>query len=144
MKTFDLSFFTTTKADFEFNNLRQYRFYNQELKLGDKKYFVDFSFVVDYKSTDEEFGSSFSERINKIKIGFYINRKNRNVEKAHIWIKDYETNKRAAPETYQLLKDLLQRKSPPCIYVETLGDDGYYYDRPSYASDFIFEWSEEK
>lgn len=144
MKAFDLGFFTTTKADFEFNNLRQYRFYNQELKLGDKKYFVDFSFVVDYKFFDEESTSSFSERINKIKIGFYINRKNGNIEKSHIWIKDHETGKRAAPEAYQLLKDLLQYKSPPCVYITSLEDDGYHYDRPSYPSDFIFEWSEEK
>lgn len=138
MKSFEINFYNPV---FKTGKFEQYRFYNPEFKLGEKRYFVDFSFVASRAGYDSF--TDFSDYINKIYIGYAINRKTKELDKLHIWIKDLETNKRALPEVYELLRKKIEDE-PPYIFVSQKNDSGEYEEVHSYASKNIFEWSELK
>lgn len=95
------------------NNKNQGRFYAPNLTIAGKKYFVDFSYCFDYNEDYEDLGVG---PVSFLKIGYYLDRKTGEPIKAHIWIKDLETNKRAAPEVYKSFIEAL-RKNVTSHYV---------------------------
>jgi hypothetical protein len=100
----------TVDLDFEYcyqaGNKYQGRFYVPTLIIAGKKYFVDFPYCFDYQSDLKEWDLS---PVSFIKMGYYLDRKTGDPVKAHIWIKDLETGKRAAPEVYKVFIDKLRQ-----------------------------------
>jgi hypothetical protein len=139
-RTYDLEFATRT-PDFKVNNLSQYRFYNRTFKIGDKKYFVDFSYVVEFTGLPlEDYPDNY---VKNIHCGFYINRNTGGLEKAHIWIKDPETNKRATPDIYEAFI----KKMTQAIFVGygyEVEADGMYYMPQIYVRSNLIIWGETK
>lgn len=88
------------------NNKNQGRFYALNLTIAGKKYFVDFSYCFDYNEDHEDLGVG---PVSFLKIGYYLDRKTGEPIKAHIWIKDLETGKRAAPEIYKSFIETLRK-----------------------------------
>lgn len=140
-RTYDLDFVGRAPV-YELNNLNQYRFYNREFKIGEKRYFIDFSYVVEFTGLSlEDYPDNY---VKNIHCGFYINRITGGLEKAHIWIKDPETNKRATPDIYELfIKEITKPISIGCVE-DTDPEDGSYYERLVYIDPSLIIWGETK
>jgi len=143
MRTYNLDDSPPSKKCVTFRNFCQRRFFNNNFAIEGKKYFIDFSYVIEFTGNDYCDCDRYSQYISKIYLGYYLDRKTEQIVKAHIWIKDYETNKRAAPEVYAQFKEWLEKNHNLILEIE--GNDDFdedvIYDYPDLN---IFEWSEVK
>ena len=149
MKTFHIddspveSYHKPNPNEHTVGNLTQRRFYNPEFRLRERKFFIDFSYVIYFTGLSRWDCNNYSDYITKIQLGYHLNRKTGEVVKGHIWIKDPETGKRAAPEVYAEFKKWLEKNHNLVLVIEREDDydEDVIYDYPDLT---IFEWSEEK